>query len=333
MNRTRLLLLALAALVGIGALSSARAADQSLPADRQALDQAIHDYLMNHPEVIVESLRAAEKKMHDEEDAAASAAIGNKQGELLRDPGSPVGGNPKGDVTIVEFFDYHCPYCKQVEPALETLLKEDPKIRIVYKEFPIRAIQETLLEAELFGYERGSFTGASQSRVGRIQAALGGTLFLDEVGELPLMMQVKLLRFLQEREVQRLGSTEVTRVDVRVIAATNSNLDQQVAAGRFRRDLFYRLSVFPIDIPPLRERPEDIVPLAEHFLAEFCRETGVPMKGISQAALEQLLTHTWPGNVRELQHEVERAFILSGEDAELPAFFGRDTRFLSGQPC
>lgn len=137
MNRTRILLLALAALVGIAALSPARAADQSLPADRQALDQAIHDYLMNHPEVIVESLRAAEKKMHDEEDAAARAAIDNKQSELLHDPSSPVGGNPNGDVTIVEFFDYHCPYCKQVEPALETLLKEDPKVRIVYKEFPI----------------------------------------------------------------------------------------------------------------------------------------------------------------------------------------------------
>jgi protein-disulfide isomerase len=137
MNRFRASLLVFAALVGIAAAIPARAADQSLPADRQALDQAIHDYLMNHPEVIVESLRAAEKKMQDAQDAAARTAIGDRQSELLRDPASPIAGNPNGDVTIVEFFDYHCPYCKQVEPALDALLKEDPKIRIVYKEFPI----------------------------------------------------------------------------------------------------------------------------------------------------------------------------------------------------
>jgi protein-disulfide isomerase len=137
MNGFRASLLVFAALIGIGALVPARAADQSLPADRQALDQAIHDYLMNHPEVIVESLRAAEKKLQDAQDAAARTAIGDRQSELLRDPASPVAGNPNGDVTIVEFFDYHCPYCKQVEPTLDALLKEDPKIRIVYKEFPI----------------------------------------------------------------------------------------------------------------------------------------------------------------------------------------------------
>jgi protein-disulfide isomerase len=137
MTQSRILLFAIAALVGIAVLSPALAADQSLPADRQALDQAIHDYLISHPEVIVESLRTAEKKLQDEQDAAARTAIDTRQSELLRDPDSPVAGNPNGDVTIVEFFDYHCPYCKQVEPALETLLKEDPKIRIVYKEFPI----------------------------------------------------------------------------------------------------------------------------------------------------------------------------------------------------
>jgi protein-disulfide isomerase len=137
MNRFRASLLVFAALIGIAALTPARAADQSLPTDRQALDQAIHDYLMNHPEVIVESLRAAEKKLQDAQDAAARTAIGDRQSELLHDPASPIAGNSNGDVTIVEFFDYHCPYCKQVEPALDALLKEDPKIRIVYKEFPI----------------------------------------------------------------------------------------------------------------------------------------------------------------------------------------------------
>jgi len=156
MHRSRLPFLALLLLLAVAALTPARAADQSLPGDRQALDQAIHDYLMNHPEVIVESLRAAEKKMQDAQDAEARVAIGDKQGELLRDPSSPVGGNPDGDVTIVEFFDYHCPYCKQVEPALETLMKEDPKIRVVYKEFPILGADSvTASQAALAALKQG----------------------------------------------------------------------------------------------------------------------------------------------------------------------------------
>jgi len=173
------------------------------------------------------------------------------------------------------------------------------------------AIPEALLEAELFGYARGAFTGAFQSRIGRIHSAHGGTLFLDEVGELPLSMQAKLLRFLQEGEVQRLGGPDVILVDVRVIAATNAELSKRVAEKAFREDLYYRVSVFPIDLVPLRERPKDIVPLGCHFLDMFCRESNLPAKKLSGSACMQLEKHAWPGNVRELRHVMERAFILS----------------------
>jgi transcriptional regulator with GAF, ATPase, and Fis domain len=172
------------------------------------------------------------------------------------------------------------------------------------------AIPESLLEAELFGYLRGAFTGAVQSRVGRIHSAHGGTLFLDEIGELPVNLQSKLLRFLENGEIQRLGSSDVFRVDVRVVAATNVDLEQRVRAHTFREDLFYRLSVFPVVLPPLTRRGRDVVLLAENFLKEMC-----PQLRFSPAALERLLQHRWPGNVRELRHVVERAVILAESNA------------------
>ncbi|MGH9397295.1 MAG: sigma 54-interacting transcriptional regulator [Terriglobia bacterium] len=175
------------------------------------------------------------------------------------------------------------------------------------------AIPESLLEAELFGYARGAFTGAFQSRMGRIHAAHGGTLFLDEVGELPLSMQAKLLRFLQEGEVQRLGGQDVIRVDVRVIAATNAQLTKRVTERAFREDLYYRVSAFPIDLIPLRDRPDDIPPLGDHFLQHFCQEAKLPSKLVSSEAAKLMGKHAWPGNVRELRHVIERAFILSEE--------------------
>ena len=174
------------------------------------------------------------------------------------------------------------------------------------------AIPESLFEAELFGYARGAFTGAFQTRIGTLHAAHGGTLFLDEIGDLPPSMQAKLLRFLQDGEVQRLGSAEVLHVDVRVIAATNFDLAEGVREKTFREDLYYRLSVFPIEIRPLQERVEDLMPLSIHFLAGLCRENGASMKHFSIAAEEALRSHSWPGNVRELQHVIERAFILVG---------------------
>ena len=179
------------------------------------------------------------------------------------------------------------------------------------------AIPESLLESELFGYARGAFTGAMQARLGRIHAAHRGTLFLDEIGELPLSMQAKLLRFLQAGEVQRLGSSDVFQVDVRVIAATNANLLEQVAGGNFRSDLYYRLAVFPITLPPLRERAQEVLPLARHFLAELCRSHALPLKQFDATVQFALKEHDWPGNVRELKHAIERAFILAEEHPQI----------------
>jgi DNA-binding NtrC family response regulator len=179
------------------------------------------------------------------------------------------------------------------------------------------AIPEPLLEAELFGYNRGAFTGAFQSRLGRLQMAQGGTVLLDEVGDLPLSMQAKLLRFLQEGEVQRLGSPETLRVDARVVAATNAHLPRLIKEGRFREDLFYRLAVFPIEIDPLRQRRADIAPLSEHFLNLLCQEARVPTRTFSPQAARALEQYAWPGNVRELRQVIERALILAEEQTEL----------------
>jgi DNA-binding NtrC family response regulator len=172
------------------------------------------------------------------------------------------------------------------------------------------AIPEALLESELFGHARGAFTGAVQAQVGRIPAAHGGTVFLDEVSELPLGMQAKLLRFLEQKEVQRLGTSELTRVDVRVIAASNVDLAGRAGRGEFREDLFYRLSAFPLELPPLTERRSDIIPLAEHFLACMAAAMSAPCPRLSEEAVRVLEAHPWRGNVRELQHVMERASIL-----------------------
>jgi DNA-binding NtrC family response regulator len=179
------------------------------------------------------------------------------------------------------------------------------------------AIPESLLEAELFGFTRGAFTGAFQARLGRIHAAHGGTLLLDEVGELPLSMQAKLLRFVQEGEVQRLGSADLFRVDARLIAATNVDLLQRVREKQFREDLYYRLAVFPLDLPALRTRSEDILQLANHFLKDLCRQSDAPLKTFSVAAAMFLRKHAWPGNVRELQHWIERAFVLAESNDQI----------------
>ena len=172
------------------------------------------------------------------------------------------------------------------------------------------AFPETLLESELFGYVRGAFTGATQSKQGLFQSADGGTLFLDEISEMSLPMQVKLLRVLQEWKVRPLGSTEERRVDVRVIAATNQDLRRRVAEKSFREDLFYRISVIPLPVPPLRERAEDIPLLALHFLQRFGEQMGKPVRGLAPEALEALRRYSWPGNVRELENAIERAVAL-----------------------
>ena len=173
------------------------------------------------------------------------------------------------------------------------------------------AISAGLVESELFGHVKGAFTGAFERRIGRFELADGGTIFLDEVGELPLDTQVKLLRVLQEREFEPVGSNKSVRVDVRIICATNRNLQEAIAAGTFRSDLFYRLNVFPLEVPPLRERRSDIDQLAKFFLARYSRNLGKKMEGISTDATEKLTTYHWPGNIRELQNVIERALILA----------------------
>ncbi len=181
------------------------------------------------------------------------------------------------------------------------------------------AMPASLFESELFGHEKGAFTGAVASRTGRLELAHRGTLFLDEVGDIPLEVQPKLLRVLQEREFERLGSTRTQRVDVRIVAATNRDLERMVEDGSFRSDLYYRLNVFPIAIPPLRERVEDIPALALHFVTQCARRLGRPVPSISPAVMDALKRWTWPGNIRELQNVIERGVIQStGSDLVLP---------------
>ncbi len=173
------------------------------------------------------------------------------------------------------------------------------------------AIPENLLESELFGHVKGAFTGAVQNKAGLFETAQRGTLFLDEIGELPAPLQVKLLRVIQDRAVRRVGGTSDHQVDVRIVAATNRRLEDEVAAGRFREDLYYRLNVIQIELPPLRERSDDIPLLVQHFVEKYAGELGKPVRGFSEAALRHLLDHTFPGNVRELENLVERAVALS----------------------
>ncbi len=180
------------------------------------------------------------------------------------------------------------------------------------------AFAETLVESELFGHEKGAFTGATSSKAGWFEAAKGGTLFLDEIGDLPLNMQVKLLRVLQEREVVRLGSRTPIPINVRLVAATNVNLADAVVAGHFREDLFYRLHVATIRLPPLRERPGDIMPLAEFFMEEHCQRLGYKRASLSEEAERKLLSHSWPGNIRELENAIHHALLVCRNERVQP---------------
>ena len=184
------------------------------------------------------------------------------------------------------------------------------------------AIPRELLEAELFGHVKGAFTGASQDRVGRFEQAQSGTLFLDEIGDLPLDLQTKLLRVLQEREFERVGSSRTMKSDVRMIAATNADLPARIRDGRFREDLYYRLNVVPLEMPPLRDRPEDLALLVGHFVGKICQMEGLPERAVSRETLAHLAEYSWPGNVRQLENAVEMAIAFSGERSLLmPADF------------
>jgi transcriptional regulator with GAF, ATPase, and Fis domain len=173
------------------------------------------------------------------------------------------------------------------------------------------ALPPQLIESELFGHEKGSFTGATEKRIGKFELAHGGTIFLDEIGEMPLELQPKLLRVLQEKEIERVGGKGPIACDVRIIAATNRNLQEEVAAGRFRADLFYRLNVFPVRLPALRDRKEDLLPLATFFLQKISKKLGKKLSGLSEASLRQMQQYGWPGNIRELEHLLERAAIMT----------------------
>jgi transcriptional regulator with PAS, ATPase and Fis domain len=188
------------------------------------------------------------------------------------------------------------------------------------------SLAETLLESELFGHVRGAFTGAITSKKGLFEEADGGTCFLDEVGDISLTMQAKLLRVLQEHEIKRVGGTETIKIDVRIIAATNKNLEEMVTEKKFREDLFYRLNVVSLHLPPLRDRGEDIPLLADHFLRKYAAENKKPVSRISQEALDHLLLYEWPGNVRELENVIERAVTLSHSSLILPEDLPRRLR-------
>lgn len=176
------------------------------------------------------------------------------------------------------------------------------------------SLPSNLIETELFGHEKGSFTGALTQRIGKFEQAHNGTLFMDEIGEIPLEMQVKLLRVLQQKEIERIGSNTSIKVDIRIIAATNRNLEKEVAEGRFRLDLYYRLNVFPVELPALRDRKEDIGILAQHFIQKYCAKLNKPEMQLSRSALKSLLNYNWPGNIRELENIMERSIILSKGD-------------------
>lgn len=208
------------------------------------------------------------------------------------------------------------------EVVAHAIVQHSPRAQMPFIKVNCAAVPETLLESEFFGHEKGAFTGAVQRREGRFETANGGTLLLDEIAEIPLSLQVKLLRVLQEREFERVGGNKTIRVDVRLIASTNRDLQEEVRLGRFREDLFYRLNVVPINLPPLRLRGDDLRDLVEFYVAHFGRKHGKAIRGVSDRAMELLQAYRWPGNVRELQNTLERAVIMAAVDGpvEVPEF-------------
>ncbi len=200
------------------------------------------------------------------------------------------------------------------EMVASAIHAQSPRAQAPFIAINCSAIPDHLLESELFGHKRGAFTGANENRKGLFEEANGGTIFLDEIGDMPLALQAKLLRVLQERKIKPVGSNELRDVDVRIIAATHKDLQKAIAEGHFREDLYFRLCVVPIRIPPLRERTEDIPVLVEHFLTKFCELNGVPLKRLTKVAMSKLMCLNWSGNVRELENTIERAVVLSDRD-------------------
>jgi two-component system response regulator HydG len=285
-------------------------------------------------ELVVVIERALERKRLEHE----THELRSRLGERLSF-GNIIGSSP----AMQEVFDV----IEQVAPTKATVLitgesgtgkelvaqaihQNGPRASAPFVKLHCAALAETILESELFGHEKGSFTGAAGRRDGRFKQADGGTLFLDEIGEISPAIQVKLLRFLQERTFERVGGNETLKVDVRIIAATNRELEADVAAGRFRGDLYYRLNVVNVEMPPLRARPSDLLALAGHFLDRFARENGKHIDGFADDAVERIGAYRWPGNVRELENVIERAVVLCDTPKltakHLPAGVGAPSR-------
>jgi len=295
----------------------------------EAMNKGAHDYLAKpfQPAEVLFCLRKARER---ERLRRANAAL---QRDVERAIGErPIVATSEGMIELLELVERAAAYKSTVLVTGESGTGKEVLARAIHAQSPRRteaflavncgAIPEGLLESELFGHAKGAFTGAVRARPGLFRDADGGTLFLDEIGELPTSVQVKLLRVLQEEEVRPVGETKARKVDVRVIAATARDLETEIQDGRFREDLFYRLNVVRLAVPPLRDRPKDIPLLLDHFLARFRQTLGKPVRAISDEALERMVSYSWPGNVRELENVIERAIILADGDTlglrELP---------------
>ncbi|MDR0553314.1 MAG: sigma 54-interacting transcriptional regulator [Treponema sp.] len=317
----------------IGTLSAERRINDANPAPQMIRDRT---FLEKVSSIIADSAKLRERILREElRDSAAmhgGAFFGDENGDEAERPrtGKRGGQITEGSAIIGTDSAMRRMYemIAQVAPSDATVLitgesgtgKElvaaevhrlSKRAEATLVKINCAALPESIIESELFGHEKGAFTGALNRRKGHFERAHRGTIFLDEIGELPPQIQVKLLRVLQERELERVGGADTIKVDVRLIAATNRNLEEEVKAGRFREDLFYRLNVFPIHIPPLRERKSDIVLLADHFTEKYAEKNGKLIKRISTPAIDLLTTYSWPGNVRELENCIERAVILS----------------------
>jgi Nif-specific regulatory protein len=308
----------------IGTLSAERRIRGEAPDTRMVRDRS---FLEKVSSIIADSAKLRERIMEEqfrtyrkgEEDTEKIPPGGNQDISLA--PGSGIIGNSSAMREVYDMLTQVAPSDATVlitgesgtgkELVAAELHRLSRRAAAALVKINCAALPESIIESELFGHEKGAFTGATAQRKGRFEMAHRGTIFLDEIGELSPQIQVKLLRVLQERELERVGGTETIKVDVRLIVATNRNLEQEVKAGRFREDLFYRLNVFPLHIPPLRERKSDIVLLADHFTGKYAEKNGKRIKRISSPAIDLLTSYSWPGNVRDLENCIERAVILS----------------------
>jgi Nif-specific regulatory protein len=307
----------------IGTLSAERRIRQGSPEAQMVWDRS---FLEKVSSIIADSAKLRERIMEEQfrlsrgEGFAANERVNRDQGGRIM-PGSEIIGTSNAMRGVYEMLTQVAPSDATVlitgesgtgkELVAAELHRLSKRAGSALIRVNCAALPESIIESELFGHERGAFTGALSQRKGRFELAHGGTLFLDEIGELPPQIQVKLLRVLQERELERVGGASTIKVNVRLITATNRNLEEEVKSGRFREDLYYRLNVFPLHIPPLRERKSDIVLLADYFTEKYAEKNGKPIKRISTPAIDLLTSYSWPGNVRELENCIERAVILS----------------------